>query len=74
MNIVQHPAKESVKKEVGSMPAGTVVINGEGNICMVCRPEADKIRIVNLHIGGVYSVLPTCRYEVVDATLTWSYK
>lgn len=78
MQIVQAPTRSNVTRPVGQMPAGTVVTDGAGNVCMVCRaedkgPEA-KVRIVNLQIGGIYSVLPTCRYGEIDATLTWQYK
>ena len=78
MKVKQINKGTSVVRPVGEMPAGTAVLNGEGNLCLVCRSEgrgADgRIRIVNLELGGIYTVLPTCRYEEVDAEVVWTYK
>lgn len=77
MKIVKNPGDNPRKIPVKDIPAGTAVINGERNICMVCRsgdqPDG-KVRVVNLENGGTYSVLGTCEYEIVEATVTWNYK
>lgn len=60
------------RSAVGDMTPGSVVINGEGNLCIVCKGDNDgQIRLVNLANGGTYMVNKTCKHEQVDAVLTW---
>lgn len=75
MKIRHDPTDLCTKRPVGELPAGTVIVNGEGNICLVCRDSTteayEKIRIVNLQNGGTYTVQKTCLYEAVEAELVW---
>ena len=77
MKLIKGPSTNPHKTRVDAIPAGTAVINGEGNICMVCRSGDvgdEKIRMVNLENGGTYSVRGSCEYQIVEASVTWNYK
>lgn len=74
---VTHSADDpSVKIEVRNIAPGTAVVNGVGNLCIVCRrgdlEGTGKVQMVNLENGGTYSVQGSCKYEVVQAEVTWS--
>lgn len=76
MKLIHDPTDLSVKKLVKDIPPGSVIINGEGNLCLVMRSTSEleaynKVRMVNIENGGNYTVNGTCQYEVVDATVTW---
>ena len=76
MQITKAPGRNPRKTPVGEITPGTPVMNGEGNLCMVCRSGDvgdNKIRLVNLENGGTYTVKDTCEYEMIEANVIWSY-
>lgn len=79
MKITQNPQDQSLKQNVRDIHSGAVVVNGEGNICLVMKDTPElvayhKVRVVRLDDGGSYTVSDTCQYEVVDAEVTWRRK
>lgn len=78
MKIIHDETDVSIKRAVGTLEPGAVVLNGCGNLCLVVKdPTLDsfgKTRVVLLETGQNYTVNNTCQYEVVDATLVWKRK
>lgn len=79
MNVPQDKTRGDRKVAVSTLPVGSCILNGEGNLCLIIRPtekdqEDGKVRLCNLAHGGHYAVLGSCLQEPVFAQVTWSYK
>lgn len=75
MMVINVSTNKPLHRRVGELALGSVVINGEGNLCLVARSDkVDKVRLVNLHNGGTYLVNESCRHEEVHAELHWRHR
>lgn len=79
MKITRKADTNLWKRPIGDLQPGDVIINGEGNLCLILRRTVEdlndnKTRLAGLESGTSYAVKNTTEYEVVNAEVVWQRK